>query len=54
MICPCESVQVLKHLALTSDKEELKLVKRRVLPICLELQGIKDCMKNQSPIAQRD
>jgi hypothetical protein len=38
-------LQVLKHLALTSDTEEQKLAKRRVLQICLELQDMKDCMK---------
>jgi hypothetical protein len=37
--------QVLKHLALTTDQEEQKLAKRRVLQICLELQDMKDCMK---------
>ena len=38
-------LQVLKHLALTSNTEEQKLAKRRVLQICLELQDMKDCMK---------
>jgi hypothetical protein len=38
-------LQVLKDLAFTSDIEEQKLVKRRILQICLELQDMKDCMK---------
>ena len=38
-------LQVLKDLAFTSDTDEQKLVKRKVLQICLELQDMKDCMK---------
>ena len=38
-------LQILKQLALTSDIEEQKLVRRRVLQKFLELQDMKDCMK---------
>jgi hypothetical protein len=38
-------LQVLKHLVLTSDSKEQNLAKRRVLQIYLELQDMKDCMK---------
>ena len=42
--CVVKYLKVLRKIGLTVDEEEQRLVKRRVLQICLELQDMKDCM----------
>ena len=37
-------MKLLKQIGLTLDEEEQRLVKRKVLQICLELQDMRDCL----------
>ena len=37
-------LKLLKQIGLTLDEEEQRLVKRKVLQICLELQDMRDCL----------
>ena len=41
-------LQVLKDIGLTLDEDQQKMVRRRALQICLELQDMKDCLRDSA------